>query len=114
MGHARVIEPGSVVWVNLDPSVGREQGRRRPAVVVSSAGHLAAATTIVTVVPVTTTDRKWPNHIELTGPHGLAQPSWAMTEQVRTISRERIAAERGHVDPACLRAIGQWLRRWLV
>lgn len=27
---------GDVVWVNLDPSAGHEQGKRRPVVVVSN------------------------------------------------------------------------------
>ncbi|MFP1155593.1 type II toxin-antitoxin system PemK/MazF family toxin [Mycobacterium sherrisii] len=30
------IAPGSVVWVNIDPAVGREQAGRRPAVVASA------------------------------------------------------------------------------
>lgn len=109
-----MIEPGSVVWVDLDPVAGREQGKRRPAVVVSSTEHLQAATTVVSVVPVTTRDRTWPNHIELAGGHGLQQQSWAMTEQVRTIARERVAAQVGQVDPGCLGEIAQWLHRWLV
>lgn len=32
--------PGDVVWARLDPTLGREQGGRRPVVVVASALYL--------------------------------------------------------------------------
>lgn len=107
------MRPGSVLWVEFDPVSGREQGGRRPAVVVSSADHLSAATTLVTVVPATSTDREWPNHILMSGPTGLPTPTLAMTEQVRTIARERVVGEAGFVDADCFETICQWVHRWL-
>jgi mRNA interferase MazF len=108
------LEPGSVVWVNLDPTVGREQAGRRPAVVVASAGYLQAVTELAIVVPATTTQRGWPQHVELSGPAlGLAYPTFAMTEQPRTISRRRIATVAGKVDDECLGAIRRWLNDFL-
>ncbi|MGW8592415.1 type II toxin-antitoxin system PemK/MazF family toxin [Dietzia sp. NPDC055877] len=101
-------EPGDVVWVTLDPTVGREQSGRRPAMVVSSRGHLSIADTLVIVVPVTSVDRKWSNHVRLRGdvpPRG----SWAMTEQVRTISRRRVVGRAGRVDSSTLIEIRRWL-----
>lgn len=108
-----VIRPGAVIWVRFDPVAGREQGGRRPAVVVSSADHLIAASTLVTVVPVTRTQRGWPNHIPLTGSTGLDEPSFAMTEQVRTIARERASESIGRVDAECFTAICRWIHRWV-
>lgn len=107
------MRPGDVVWVELGPVSGREQGGRRPAVVVSSADHLAAATTLVTVVPATSRDRGWPNHPALTGSTGLGGATFAMTEQVRTIARARVVGVAGSVDDACLAAVCAWLHRWL-
>lgn len=105
-----LVIPGSVVWVNLDPTVGREQAGRRPAVVVASSGYLDAVTELAIVVPVTTTDRGWPQHVKLSGPSlTLDRPSFAMTEQPRTISRQRIASLAGTVEDGCLRSIRQWL-----
>lgn len=60
---------GSVVWAVLDPASGREQARRRPVVVVAAEDYLDAVTTLV-VVPVTTVDRGWPNHVLLRGGTG--------------------------------------------
>lgn len=108
------LEPGSVVWVNLDPTVGREQAGRRPAVVVASVGYLQAVTELAIVVPATTTQRGWPQHVELTGPAlGLSHPTFAMTEQPRTISRRRIATVAGKVDHNCLSVIRRWLNDFL-
>jgi mRNA interferase MazF len=82
-------------------------------VVVSSHGYLQAVTTLAMVLPVTTTDRGWPNHVRLTGPHGLAAPSWAMTEQIRTVAGDRLGDPVGTVDPACLDALRLWLSDFL-
>jgi len=108
------IEPGSVVWVSLDPAEGREQSGRRPAVVVASAGYLQAVTELAIIVPATTTRRDWPQHVELTGPAlGLPRPTFAMTEQPRTVSRSRISAAAGKIDDPCLRVIRRWLNDFL-
>ena len=101
--------PGDVLWAELVPVRGRDQGGRRPVVVVAGAGYLRAVTSLAIIVPVTTTDRGWPNHVELTGSTGLRSPSWAMTEQIRTVSRERLVAESGSVDETCLAEIRLWI-----
>lgn len=108
------IEPGTVVWVNLDPVVGREQAGRRPAVVVASGGYLRAVPELAIVVPATTKRRGWPQHVELTGSAlELTQPTFAMTEQPRTISRRRISGTAGRVEDHCLGVIRRWLDDFL-
>src|SRR6478609_5761402 len=57
---------------------------------VASAGYLDAVTPLAIVLPITTTDRGWPNHVVVDGPSGLDRPSWIMTEQPRTLSRDRL------------------------
>lgn len=106
---------GSVVWVELNPTRGREQAGRRPAVIVSTTGYLAAVPTLVIVVPVTTRDRGWPHHVRLTGESlRLDRDSFAMTEQPRTITTERIATDAGTITPQCLATIRQWLTDFLL
>lgn len=104
--------PGSVVWAWLDPHVGREQSGRRPVVVVSSPGYIDVVTTLLIVIPLSRSDRGWPNHIPITGINGLSD-SFAMTEQPRTISRERLGESLGIVDEGCLRDIKRWLGDFL-
>ncbi len=104
---------GSVVWAEFSPTQGREQAGRRPALVVASRGYLEVATALAIVLPVTTTDRGWPNHVALRGATGLDRPSWAMTEQPRTVARERVSQAVGVVDDDTLRDVGVWLRDFL-
>jgi mRNA interferase MazF len=102
------------VWAGFGPASGRGQAGRRPAVVVSSRDYAEALDRLVIVVPCTRTDRRWPNHVLLTGPTGLSTTTFAMTEQPRTLSIERVHRVLGHVDDACLASIARWLRTWLV
>ncbi len=105
--------PGMIVWADLSPSVGREQDGRRPLLVVASEGYLNVVDSLAIVVPLTKTDRGWANHIKSDGPTGLIADSWIMTEQVRTISRQRILGIRGAVSPQCLRQVRMWLGDFL-
>lgn len=107
------LAPGDVVLVDVD-GIGREQAGLRPAVVVSSSDHLQVVDQLVTVIPCSRTDRDWPNHVMLTGEHGLPQATFALTEQVRTIDRARLRRRTGAVDADCLRDICEWMRDWSV
>jgi mRNA interferase MazF len=107
------LAPGVVAWAALEPVRGREQGGHRPVLVVASAGYLDAVTTLVIVLPITTTDRGWPNHVRVTGPSGLDRPSWVMTEQPRTLSRDRLTGVSGEVTADCLAAVRTWMGDFL-
>lgn len=104
---------GQVVWVELGPVCGREQDGRRPALVVASDLFLEQADTLAIIVPCSTTDRGWPNHVRLRGAIELTQPTFAMTEQPRTLTRERIVGTAGVVDTATMREVDGWLRDFL-
>ena len=107
------LAPGVIAWASLDPIRGREQGGHRPVLVVASAGYLDAVTTLVLVVPITTVDRGWPNHVRIDEDSPLDRPSWAMTEQIRTLSRDRITSASGVVTEECLAAVRVWLADFL-
>jgi mRNA interferase MazF len=81
-------------------------------VVVSSDGYIDVATMLLIVVPVSRTDRGWPNHVRLTGLARLPT-SFAITEQPRTISRDRLGDPIGHIHDRCLAEIKQWLADFL-
>jgi hypothetical protein len=49
-------------------------------------------------------------HPELTGDIALAQPTFIMTEQVRTISRERLLRCAGVATDECLQETLLWLQ----
>lgn len=105
------LQRGSIVWVDFDPTRGREQAGTRPALVISSPGYLANVPDLVIVLPVTTTDRGWPHHERIGGANsGLSKPSFAMTEQPRTLARARIVRTAGRADQATMAEVDQWLR----
>lgn len=105
--------PGQVAWAALEPVRGREQGGHRPVLIIASTGYLDAVATLVIVLPITTVDRGWPNHVPVEGPSGLNQPSWVMTEQPRTMSRDRLTGIRGQVSQRCLEVVRTWLGDFL-
>lgn len=107
------LAPGTIAWANLEPVSGREQGGHRPVLVVSSMDYLKMVDTLFMLVPITSVDRQWPNHVLIEGQSGLARDSWAMTEQVRTLSRLRITHVAGTVSPECLAEVREWLGSFL-
>jgi mRNA interferase MazF len=116
MADQTELRPGAVIWVALSPVVGSEQHGHRPAVVVSSAGYLSSITPrigLVIVVPATTVEHGWRHHVPMTGPTGLDRSSWALTDQPRAVSTDRISRVSGRVDDITAAAIGQALRLFL-
>ena len=104
------LHSGDVVWADLGDSSGREYAGRRPLVVIAGEEYLEIVDTLAIVVPVTTRDRGWSNHVRLAGPAGLDAPSFAVTEQPLKVSRARLLAVAGRVDDACLGEIRGWVR----
>jgi mRNA interferase MazF len=101
-GYEAPLVPGMIVWVDLSPSVGKEQSGRRPVIVVSGDYHLELVTDLVTVMPITSVFRGWRNHVKVEPASLLPDESWVMTEQVRTISRLRIRKAVEPVGQECL------------
>jgi mRNA interferase MazF len=105
---------GAVVWVDFDPTQGREQRGTRPALVVSSDDYLASVNGLVIVLPITSVDRGWPHHVAVSGNRtGLSQSSFAMTEQPRTISIARISRRAGRAGAGTMTDVDQWLRDFM-
>lgn len=58
--------------------------------------------------------RDWATRVLVTGPEvGLNEPSWAICEQVRTVSVDRIDARVGEADGRTLAEIRRVLRNLL-
>lgn len=105
--------PGTVAWAVLEPVQGREQDGHRPVLVVSSSEYVESVTSLAIVLPITTSERGWPNHVPVWGPSGLSDPSWIMTEQPRTLARHRITGVAGRVSNRCLATVQVWLADFL-
>lgn len=105
---------GMVVWAELDPVRGREQSGRRPALVIASDLYLEHADTLAIIVPCTTRARGWPNQVKLAGRNlNLPSETYAMTEQPRTVTRERLLEVAGMIDTEVMREVDVWLRDFI-
>jgi mRNA interferase MazF len=100
------------VWlVDFGDPVGQEQSGRRPAVVVSADPLNESRAGVVIVIPITTTHRGLPSHVEIEpGGSGLDEVSYAKCEDVKSISEERLVAQIGAATDAVTFEIGRVLR----
>lgn len=106
---------GEIWQVDLDPVLGSEANKRRPAVIVSNDRANATAARlgrgVVTVVPVTSrTEKIYPFQARLSAESGLKVDSKAQAEQVRSISTRRLLHRIGRISPAELVEIEDSLR----
>lgn len=107
---------GDVVLVDLDPALGSEAAKRRPAVVVSNDGANATAERlgrgVVTLVPVTTNlERVYPFQIMLPAAQsGLRHDSKAQAEQVRSVDVTRVVQTVARLSPQLMAGLDDRLR----
>ncbi|MGH7813851.1 MAG: type II toxin-antitoxin system PemK/MazF family toxin [Candidatus Binataceae bacterium] len=73
---------GDLIWTDFDPTRGREQAGRRPALVVSSA-KFAENTGLAVVCPITSRVRPFPTSVVL--PPGLPIAGEILTSHIRSI-----------------------------
>jgi len=80
-----VPDTGDLVWTDFDPTKGREQARRRPALVVSPAAF-TENTGLAVVCPITSRVRPFPTSIVL--PRGLPITGEVLTSHIRSIDTQ--------------------------
>ena len=102
---------GEVWYADLAPAVGHEQDGVRPVLVVSSDELTHVSPRLVVVVPITRTFRPHPTHVAVGPPEGgLREPSYAVCNQVRTISTLRLDRRLGRVSDATMERVAEPLR----
>src|SRR5439155_3935128 len=90
---------GSVYLVQLDPSIGREIRKTRPAVVISN-DHMNELAATVLVMPITAGQYDYYHWIALKPPEGgLTKASSIVTEQIRAVDKRRLRRRLGAVRP---------------
>jgi len=109
------LDRGTVVLVELDPTVGHEQRGVRPCIAVSDpAVNADQRFPLIAVVPVTGTPGDGALYPSLApGPSGLTKTSYVLTDHVRSIDKRRIRRTYGQVSPAELATVNQGLELFL-
>lgn len=103
---------GEVWRFNPDPVIGREQAKVRPCLIVSSNQFNSSPAELLIVLPITSTNRGIPSHIETEG-RGLKNKSYIMCEQIRSVSKKRMFDKLGSVDTRVMRHVEYWLSLFL-
>jgi len=109
------LDRGTVVLVELDPTVGREQQGVRPCVAVSDpAVNASQRYPLIAVVPVTGTAGVGALYPALSpGTSGLTKTSYALIDHLRSIDKRRIRRLYGQVSSGELAGIDQGLELFL-
>lgn len=95
---ARILR-GDIVWADLEPVRGHEQGGRRPVVVLSADVFNARSGTVIALAVTSQPQRAgFPLTLELTGVK-LSKQSWVKISQIRTLSVLRIGKKIGRLSP---------------
>ena len=106
---------GVVVVVDLDPTFGHEQHGMRPCIVVSDPDVISDQRfPLVCVVPVTGTPGEGLLYPPLAaGQSGLAKPSFALIDHLRSIDKRRIRRVFGELAREEIAAINEGLAVFL-
>ncbi len=91
---ARILR-GDIVWANLNPVVGHEQGGLRPVLILSQDVFNQASGTVIAMA-ITSQPQKagFPLTLELSCP-ALPKKSWLKISQIRTLSVARLQTKIG-------------------
>lgn len=103
---------GEIWLINLDPTVGAEIRKTRPAVIVND--DAVGILPLKVVVPITDWKERyavapWMSKIDPDAQNGLNKPSAADAFQVRSLSQNRFVRRLGQLPTENMQAISQAL-----
>lgn len=102
---------GEIWMVDLNPTRGREQRGKRPALVVSTDLFNEGPAGLVIVLPVTSKDKRIPFHVPIDSPEGGVKcQSFIKCEDVRSVSKDRFSKRWGTVSRATMDAVADRMR----
>lgn len=99
---------GEVWLVNLNPTIGREISKTRPAVIVNN--DIVGVLPLKVIVPITDwknryANRPWMIQLEPNDSNGLIKISAVDTFQVRSLSQTRLVKRLGKLDDSKMNVI---------
>jgi mRNA interferase MazF len=111
--HASPVRPaaprpsrGEIWHVDLNPTVGRETNKVRPALVLSVNALNHGPAELVIVAPVSTVDKRIPTHVRIpVGEGGQTEDGFIKCEEVKSISTMRFLRKRGTAHPATVERV---------
>lgn len=103
---------GELYWVNLDPAVGTEIAKTRPALIISNdVGNEYSPRVIVAPITSQGTERVYPFEVLVpAGEAGLNRASKVLTSQIRTVDKRRLGERLGALSSERTAAVDQAIR----
>lgn len=110
-----MIERGSVILVDLDPTIGHEQRGLRPCIVVSDDEAVSSQRyPLIAIVPLSARAGEGALYpVVDAGTSGLRQRSWALVDQVRSVDKRRVVRRIGRLEDRARAAVDDGLRLYL-
>lgn len=94
MVDTKIIKRGEVYWVNLDPTVGSEIRKTRPALIISP-DDMNATLPRVMIAPLTSHGQPLGCRPELTFD---GKPARILLDQIRTIDKQCLSGKLGEIE----------------
>lgn len=112
MAGLRFPRRGEIYWVNLDPTVGTEIAKTRPALIISNdIGNQYSARVIVAPLTSGGLDNVYPFEVLIPAEEsGLPQDSKALLDQIRAIDKQRLGDRAGSAPTQRLEAVDRAIR----
>lgn len=103
---------GEIYWVDLDPIIGSEIAKTRPALVISNdIGNQFAERVIVAPISSASTTKVYPFEVLLEpADGGLPRTSKVLMDQIRTVDKQRLGKRVGVVSDARLQEVNAAIR----
>ncbi len=103
---------GDIVIVNLNPSIGSEQGKIRPALVIQNdVGNEYSPTTIIAPITSKIFSKEFPTNVILASKDsGLEKDSTILLNQIRTIDKSRVIKRLRSVDKKLMEKVNSAIK----
>src|SRR3989344_1726209 len=106
------IKRGEVWFVNLDPTVGHEIKKARPAVIIqNNIGNQYSEITIIAPLTSQNIDKVYPIEVLLTRENsGVEKDSKVLLNQIRAIDKQRLLKRVGRVHEEAMEKINEAIK----
>lgn len=103
---------GELYWVSLDPTIGSEIAKTRPALIISNdVGNQFADRVIAAPISSGSTDKVYPFEVLLpAGEAGLGKPSKVLLDQIRTLDKQRLGNRIGALTDQRMEEVNRAIR----
>lgn len=88
-----VVKRFEVYLVNLDPTIGHEIRKTRPALIISPDEMNKHIGTVI-IAPMTTKGRAYPTRVTC---HFQGKEGWVVLDQIRTVDKRRLVRKLGRL-----------------